>query len=130
MYPPVPLTVRSAVNNDKLKGYDVPKNTVVLLALGAMMRQPTYFEEPNVFKPERFLDPKTNDKMAAFLPFLAGSRLCLGYKLALAEMKTILAILVRRFKFEMIPGVVIKRQMSVTMKPDRPLELRVSLINY
>ena len=130
MYPPVPLTVRSAVKDDKLKGYDVPKDTVVLLALGAMMRQPTYFEDPNVFKPERFLDPHTSDKMAAFLPFLAGSRLCLGYRFALAEIKVIVATIVRRFKLEMMPGVVIKKKMSVTMKPDPALELRVSLVNY
>ena len=130
MYPPVPLTVRSAIRDDKLKNYDIPKGTVVLLALGAMMRQPTYFKDPNVFKPERFLDPSTNDKMAAFLPFLTGARVCLGYRFALAEMKTIIATLVRRFKFEMKPGLVIKKKMSVTMKPDPVLELRVSLVNY
>ncbi len=125
----MPLTVRTALENDKLGGYDIPKGTVVLLGLGAMMRQPTFFKDPEVFRPERFLDPNTSDRMAAFLPFLAGARLCLAYKFAFAELQAILAVLVRRFQFEMVPGVVIKKKMSVTMKPDPALNLRVSLVS-
>ena len=52
------------------------------------------------FVPERWLDEKTrpdND----FVPFGAGPRFCLGYNLALVEMKVFLATLARKISFQL-----------------------------
>ena len=38
LYPPIPLTIRSAVNDDHMNKFFIPKGTNILLAIGAMMR--------------------------------------------------------------------------------------------
>ena len=84
-----------------------------------------YWKDPEEFIPERFQD-ETNIDPYQFLPFVTGSRICIGYKFALLEMKTILAVLLRDLKFSCIPDVTYKRKSQITMKPDPSLRLIVS----
>jgi len=47
----------------KLGGYFIPKNTVVLCNIGAVMRDPTHFKDPENFDPQRFLCTDKNGKL-------------------------------------------------------------------
>lgn len=53
------------------------------------------------FVPERWLDPKTTPD-TDFVPFGAGPRFCLGYQLALCEMKVFLATMARKIDYNLI----------------------------
>lgn len=76
------------------------------------------------------MEKDTEASVYRFAPFIYGSHQCLGYKFALIEMKVILAVLLPRLVFELDPdGPVYKRQMTITMRPDPSLNLRVSLAN-
>ena len=89
---------------------------------------PSVVEDAEVFNPDRWMDGKSLD-LYAFLPFLLGPRMCLGYKFALLEMKIILIHLLKNFKFEAVPGLKIKRKSGgITMRPMPSLELRASLV--
>jgi hypothetical protein len=58
------------------------------------------------FRPERFLDAAASAARhpCAHLPFGAGPRLCIGYKLAMQEAVAVLASLLQRFDFDLPPG--------------------------
>ncbi len=83
------------------------------------------FSDPNTFNPDRFNSGEGQD-LYAFLPFLVGSRMCLGYKFALQEMQVIITSLLRRFEFKQIPGTEYKRKQRITMRPDPSLHLLVT----
>ncbi|RXG71324.1 cytochrome P450 2L1, partial [Armadillidium vulgare] len=52
-----PLGVfRFTTKDVKLRGYDVPKGTVVMSLAALSHRDPTYFKDPDKFDPSRFLD--------------------------------------------------------------------------
>ena len=87
-----------------------------------------YYDDPLTFKPERFATDEGKN-LYTFLPFLIGNRMCLGYKFALVEMKAVLATLLRKFQFDVIPNMTFKRKQLITMRPEPILKLRVSLIN-
>lgn len=57
-------------------------------------------EDPDVFKPERFLEERTMEKQNAFanIPFSAGPRNCIGQKFALYEIKSIVSKILRNFE--------------------------------
>ena len=61
------------------------------------------FEDPLIFKPERFLQTSASDDQMkqrhpfAFIPFSAGGRNCIGQKFAMMEMKIILSLLLLNF---------------------------------
>lgn len=63
-----------------LDGTKVAKRTTVIMCLIAMGYNERYFEEPCVFRPERFEEPKANTGIEAYksVPFSAGPRGCIG----------------------------------------------------
>ncbi|WP_437626812.1 cytochrome P450 [Sorangium sp. So ce1151] len=63
-------------------------------------RDPAVFPEPEVFRPERFLERTCSP--FEFLPFGGGHRRCIGAAFALCEMKLILGTLLRRYSFELV----------------------------
>ena len=86
-----------------LQGYSIPKGTTVLTNLWSLHHDPEIWDEPDAFRPQRFLDEEGNfvpPKADRFLPFSAGRRVCLGESLARIELFLVLARLLHSFKFE------------------------------
>lgn len=84
---------------DPATGRKLPtEHCVVWIANISMHRSDRFFEDAEVFKPERFL-PENIDKMnpEAVRFFERGPRNCIGQELALLEMKIVLALTVREF---------------------------------
>ncbi|XP_050416662.2 uncharacterized protein LOC126830336 [Patella vulgata] len=129
LYPSAPMTFREAVNDDNINGYFIPKGTVINIHVGALHRNTKYWKEPEKFIPERFLD-ESSIHPYSYMPFIAGSRMCIGYKFALLEMKVLLAFLIREFKFEVLPDVTYTKKQLITMKPNPLLELQATIVDY
>ena len=104
----VPLSVPHKTTVDTtLQGYSIPKGTTVLMNLWSLHHNPEIWDDPDAFRPERFLDEEGNfvpPKADRFLPFSAGRRVCLGESLARIELFLVLARLLHSFKFENPPG--------------------------
>ncbi|KAI8873509.1 cytochrome P450, partial [Ramicandelaber brevisporus] len=83
-----------------LGGHFIPGGYGVGASLESVHRDPSVFDEPTLFKPERFVDG-TADELAMrrqhVIPFSVGVRSCLGRQLALAEIYTAVPTLIRRF---------------------------------
>jgi cytochrome P450 len=52
----------------KLGGYFIPKNTLIFANLGAVMRDPEAFPNPDQFKPERYLEQSPEGNQLVFKP--------------------------------------------------------------
>ena len=72
-----------------------------------------YWHEPNKFDPSRF-NERHLDKF--LLSFGAGSRSCIGQNFAMLEAKIILAMIVRHFHLELVPGQNHAMDTAVTLK--------------
>ena len=67
--------------------------------------------------------------MEAYLPFIIGPRMCLGFKFALIEMKISLIHFLKNFKFELDPSFSdYKRKTGITMRPEPSVNLMLTLI--
>ncbi|GJR82443.1 cytochrome P450 71A4-like protein [Tanacetum coccineum] len=94
LHPPGPLLVpREASEEVKLMGYHIPKGTQVIINAYAIGRVPTLWEEPDEFKPERFLNSSTDYKCVDYqwLPFGAGRRKCPGIQFSVDVIELALA---------------------------------------
>jgi len=59
-----------AYKDTTIQGYNIPKDTMVIANLNAILMDENLFDEPLKFKPERFLDEKgTLSVPEAYLPF-------------------------------------------------------------
>ncbi|KAK2637066.1 hypothetical protein Ddye_031858 [Dipteronia dyeriana] len=76
LYPPAPVTTRECRQNCRIKGFDIPEQTAVAINLYAIMRDPDEWENPDEFRPKRFLIPSRDQeqKLFNFVPFGAGRR--------------------------------------------------------
>jgi cytochrome P450 len=124
LYPPGWFIGRSAQADLQLGGYTVPKGTVVMMSQYVMHRDARFFDEPERFKPERWEgDFQERLPRGAYFPFSAGDRHCIGEGFAWQEALLILATLVERWKFELVPGQDIRPRPSVTLRPDGPIKM-------
>uniref|UniRef100_A0A1I8BFB4 Cytochrome P450 n=1 Tax=Meloidogyne hapla TaxID=6305 RepID=A0A1I8BFB4_MELHA len=60
-------------------------------------RDKNYWENPEIFDPERFLKGDYLKHPYCYIPFSAGARNCIGQRFALMEEKTLVANIFRRF---------------------------------
>ncbi|KAM4772430.1 cytochrome P450 2K4-like [Rhinophrynus dorsalis] len=87
------------------RGYFLPKGTYVIPLLASVLTEKNYFEKPDEFYPQHFLDAKGNFvKKEAFLPFSAGKRSCVGENLAKMELFLFFTKLLQTFTFQALPG--------------------------
>lgn len=125
LLPPITSLFRKSLHDDKFKDYDIPAGTIIGLHIGALHR--LNWEDPDRFNPERFMT-STEEDSKKFLPFGFGPYMCIGNKFAYMEMKTVLALLVKNFKFTMVPGYTFRRVTSIVMRPSPSLVLRVTKV--
>lgn len=90
--PAAPTGFPHAVTEDNVyHGYFIPKGATVYGNIHAITQDPEMFPEPDVFRPERFLDT-TNPKLANFtIPFGFGRRICPGMHVASQSMYIVIA---------------------------------------
>ncbi|APA05256.1 hypothetical protein sscle_01g000260 [Sclerotinia sclerotiorum 1980 UF-70] len=81
-----------------LDGYQVPGGVTVSTQSWTIHRDPEIFPEPDSFRPERWLENKSNDMKAAYHPFGSGTRTCIGIHLARMEIWLALALFLRECK--------------------------------
>lgn len=97
--PVAPLSVPHSVHEDvNFRGFLIPAETTVLINIHSVLKDPCIFEDPDVFRPERFLNSDGNlDVPKEFLPFSIGRRSCLGESLARMELFLCVTSLLQNF---------------------------------
>ncbi len=118
IYPPVYLIGREATRDLELGGYRVRKGTTIFMSQWVNHRDPRYFPDPEVFRPERWLDglAKRIPKYA-YYPFGGGPRVCIGNTFALMEAALILATVGQRYKFTLDPHADLTTSPQITLLP-------------
>ncbi|XP_047326160.1 cytochrome P450 71A1-like [Impatiens glandulifera] len=110
LHPPAPLGVpHLATQTCNIKGYKILKGNIVYMNLLAIGRDPEYWENPEEFWPERFLESAKNIDFRGqdfgFIPFGAGRRGCPGLNLGVIIVELALANLLYQFKWELPHGM-------------------------
>ncbi|KAI3858014.1 hypothetical protein MKX03_037244 [Papaver bracteatum] len=131
-HPPGHFVLPHAVTQDvRLDGYVVPKDATVNIMIAEIGWDPKIWEDPMVFKPERFLNEDdgslneelsdvTGNKEVKMIPFGAGRRMCPASGLAMLHLEYFVANLIKEFKWSAKVGDDIdfseKQEFTVVMK--------------
>lgn len=118
LYPPAYLLARTSIAPCNIGGYDFPTGTTVLASQWVMHRDARYFDNPDAFRPERWLDGLAGRLPAgAYFPFGDGPRRCIGQSFALMESALVLATVAQHFQFRLVPGHPVVPEPLVTLRP-------------
>ncbi|KAK2657566.1 hypothetical protein Ddye_010618 [Dipteronia dyeriana] len=105
LYPAGPLLVPHMSSSDCiLGGYDIPADTILLVNVWAIHRDPNLWDEPTSFKPERFdtVNGEISETNKKLMAFGVGRRACPGMGLAQRTMGLALGSLIQCFEWERV----------------------------
>lgn len=119
LYPPVPVLSRQAVDEDRIRGRDIPKGAIVMAVPWLLHRHESLWEQPNQFIPERFIEGGSAFKQDkyAYIPFSIGPRVCLGKYFGQVELVLTMATLAQKFRLSLPLGTEVKHDCRLTLRP-------------
>eukprot|EP01018_Ginkgo_biloba_P031776 Gb_10323 [translate_table: standard] len=102
LHPAGPLLVRESTEDCNVMGYHIPGKTRIFVNVWAIGRDPSSWETPLEFRPERFIGNVTDVRGQHFhlIPFGSGRRGCPGTSLALFVVHTALASMIQCFDWK------------------------------
>ncbi|KAL3860289.1 hypothetical protein ACJMK2_010430 [Sinanodonta woodiana] len=103
----VPLAVpHSTISDTYIEEHKIPADTTIYINLWAMHHDASFWNDPWVFQPERFLDehgcilPPQHEFRRRVMAFGAGRRVCLGEVLAKNRLFLFVSAILQNFSFE------------------------------
>ncbi|KAI8906262.1 cytochrome P450 [Gorgonomyces haynaldii] len=115
--PSVPMIIKSSLNEVKYNAMTIPGRTTMYLSVIELHNNPEIYPNPDKFDPSRPFEPK------AYFPFGGGPQMCIGYKMALMEIKLVVCYLLKHFRLEMlnrentiVHGIISKLQDPLMLK--------------
>ncbi|KAG5008226.1 hypothetical protein AAZX31_09G231700 [Glycine max] len=108
LYPQPPVLIRRSLEDDVLGEYPIKRGEDIFISVWNLHRSPKLWDDADKFKPERWaLDgpsPNETNQNFKYLPFGGGPRKCVGDLFASYETVVALAMLMRRFNFQIAVG--------------------------
>ncbi|PIA50631.1 hypothetical protein AQUCO_01200083v1 [Aquilegia coerulea] len=131
LHSPAPsLIPHESIQDTNLLGYDIPAQTRVFINQWAIANDPMLWDEPEEFRPKRFLNTSIDyqGKDFKFIPFGAGRRGCPGILFATPNMELPLANLLYHFNWSLPNGVTSKdvdfaEELGIILRKKSPLLL-------
>ena len=122
LYPPIHIGARRAAEDIDYNGHLIPQGSRVVYSIYLTHRDPTHWEQPDEFFPERFEHRPTP---YSYVPFGGGPRNCIGTNFAQVEAKVILARLFQQVRYS-LPDKRIRMYMGATLEPRPGVNVRIT----
>lgn len=126
LYPPIFGIGRESIGPCEVNGYQLPANTSVYIVPYVIQRDGRWFDAPESFRPERWLDDSIKRlPRFAYFPFGGGPRLCMGQAFAMQEALLVLTTIAQRWKLELASNAPVEMAPALTLRPKQGIRMRV-----
>ena len=127
LYPPAPYMSRTAIADDRIGDLEIPAGSMVVIAPYVLHRHRKLWDEPDAFRPERFLpENRGGIDRFAYLPFGAGPAVCIGASFSLQEAVIVLATIARSVRLDLVEGHEVVPVQRITLRPRGGLPMRLT----
>ena len=100
------------VADDTVGGFHLPAGSSVVISPYTLHRHAAFWAHPERFDPARF----EHGVPAAYIPFGAGPRFCIGSGFAMMEAVLITAMTVQAFRLKLVPGHRVEPLPGITLR--------------
>jgi len=128
--PPIPIMLRSTSEDVQLEGYQVKKDTPILIMLGALQKDKRYWGDKADFFDIAHFDKKAEAERERFVyaPFGLGPRVCVGHRFAMIEATVIMAQLLKHYRFSWVEGQTLEPVLSLVWTTKQPMKFKADAI--
>lgn len=127
LYPPITFLPRVALEDTRIGDRRIPRGALVIVAPWVLHRHRSYWKDPDVFDPHRFLPERESEMTSgAYIPFGIGPRVCAGAAFAQVEAVLIIAALSRQFDFHLVDAEGVEPAARLTTRPVRQIMCRAT----
>uniref|UniRef100_A0A0D9Z6U8 Cytochrome P450 n=1 Tax=Oryza glumipatula TaxID=40148 RepID=A0A0D9Z6U8_9ORYZ len=125
LYPAGAFVSRQALQELKFGGVHIPKGVNIYIPVSTMHLDPNLWG-PDVkeFNPERFSNAQP--QLHSYLPFGAGARTCLGQGFAMAELKTLISLIISKFVLKLSPNYEHSPTLKLIVEPEFGVDLSLT----
>ena len=127
-YPPLPVIPRVALRDFEWCGYTIPAGAMVVVSPIHTHHMEEWWPEPLRFDPERFTEARAEHEKHthSWAPFGGGAHLCIGFRFAEVQIKSILHQMLRRYRWSVPAGYRMPVQQAPISKPLDGLPVEVA----
>lgn len=122
---PVTGSFRVMLRDEIYNGYRIPQGWTVRVEIAGTHRDERRWTQADQFDPDRWGAERAEQRQQnlGFIPFGGGPRICLGQSFALTEMRVMLALLLRDYRWELLPEQDLSYQMIPFARPKSGLKV-------
>ncbi|XP_067141772.1 cytochrome P450 3A6-like [Centruroides vittatus] len=111
----------------KYKGKTIPEDVIVSISPELLHRNPEYWNEPDIFNPDRFSpENKRNINATIYQPFGNGPRNCIGMRFALTVIKITLVRVLMKYKLDKPTDYVLRCNHSLYGSTPKDVYVRMT----
>lgn len=126
LYPPAWSIGRRAIEDVQIGSAEISKGSLLVVSPWTMHRSERFYAHPTEMRPERWTEAfRRQLPKYAYFPFGGGPRQCIGEGFAWMELKLLLAVLLRDWRVELIPGQNIRPKPAITLRSNHPIRVVV-----
>jgi cytochrome P450 len=143
VYPPAWVIGRTALTDYPVRDRVIQKGSLVLMSQWVTHRDPRWWDEAEVFEPERWMELAGSQEVGrsggrepgrfggqrggrfAYFPFGGGTRVCIGEQFAWMEAALALATFAQRWRLRLVPGRAVTPQAIITLRVRQGLPMTV-----
>ncbi|MCJ8507082.1 cytochrome P450 [Rhizobium lemnae] len=127
LFPPAWLTGRTVARDTMLGDFFLAAGSAVMISPWINHRSARFFDEPDRFRPDRWMDGTLQQRLPryAFFPFGGGIRRCIGEHFSLTHMAFILVCILKRFILKPPSKTQVKAYPALVL---RPLGVKLALM--
>lgn len=125
IHPPLFILLRAALQDCEILGYRVKKGNWVAVSPMIAHRDEQVFENALEYDPGRYGPGREEDRRPfAYISFGGGRHKCMGNAFAILQIKTIIAVLLSRYDFELVGDRVETDFQGLVLGPKPPIRIR------
>jgi cytochrome P450 len=126
LYPPIFGIGRESITECELGGHALPAGTNIYIAPWVIQRDPRFFDEPDSFRPDRWLDGLAKRlPRFAYFPFGGGPRLCMGQQFAMLEAVLVLGTVAQHWRLVHAPDHAVDLMPALTLRPKHGMRMQL-----
>jgi sterol 14-demethylase len=125
IHPPLFILLRAALQDCEVLGYRVKKGNWVAVSPLVAHRDESVFKNALEFDPGRYGPGREEDRRPfAYISFGGGRHKCMGNAFAILQIKTIMAVLLHRYDFELVGDTIETDFQGLVLGPKPPIRIR------